>query len=311
MAANVKSMFSVRQKPWHGLGKIIQDAPNSAEAIRIADLDWTVNQEKAYIEINGKYTEVPGILVNTRSSDNSLLGVVSPDYKVVNNAEAFSFVDEMLAEGVRYETAGCLYNGKVWMLARMPDTEIVGDKTENFLLFTNSHDGKAAVRVACTSVRVVCQNTMNLALRTANRSWSTRHTGDINSKMEEAHRTLKLASSYYKAYAQKANELADTPLSTREFKIFVETLIPSVKDDSSPIVKARIEDQRNLLQAVYQKTADLDNIRGTKWGALQAVSDFVGHKEPARRTNKYMDTRLNSYTTGNPVLDRAYEILSA
>ena len=109
MSANVETMFSVREKPWHGLGKVIADAPNSVEAIRLAGLDWNVYQQ-SLITDNG--LQVSGYKANIRDSDNSVLGIVSDRYKIVQNQEAFQFTDELLGKGVRYETAGSLQGGK-------------------------------------------------------------------------------------------------------------------------------------------------------------------------------------------------------
>ena len=113
MAANVETMFSVREKPWHGLGKIVMEAPTSKDALRLAGLDWNVVQEPIYTEFN---EVVEGYKANVRDSDRKVLGVVSDRYKVVQNTDAFSFTDELLGKGVRYETAGSLQEGKKrWM----------------------------------------------------------------------------------------------------------------------------------------------------------------------------------------------------
>ena len=103
MSANVETMFSVREKPWHGLGTIVMEAPTSADALRLAGLDWKVVQEPVY---TGNQEPIKGYKANVRSSDRKVLGVVSDRYKVVQNTDAFSFTDELLGKGVRYETAG-------------------------------------------------------------------------------------------------------------------------------------------------------------------------------------------------------------
>lgn len=126
---------------------------------------------------------------NVRSSDGAVLGVVSDRYQVVQNAEAFAFTDALIGgEGqVHYETAGSLMGGrKIWLLAKLPDTEIVGDKTEPYLCFSNTHDGSGAIRVCMTPIRVVCNNTLNIALNGAKRAWSVRHTGDIQAKLQDS-----------------------------------------------------------------------------------------------------------------------------
>lgn len=311
MAANIETMFYTREKCWHGLGVRVEEAPASADALRLAGLDWTVRPEPMYIDIGGKKIVVPNTFANTRSSDDSVLGVVTGKYKIVQNEEAFSFTDALLGEGVKYETAGSLDNGKrVWVLARMPETEILGDKIEQYLVFTNSHDGKGSIRVACTPVRVVCQNTLNAALRTASRSWSTKHMGNIESKMAEAHRTLELASKYMGSLKDEAEKLAGTPFSMEKFTQFVETLLPLDKD-ATPRQEKNVLLLRDDLNIRYREAPDLGNIRGTKWGVLNAVSDFATHKAPGRLTDTYKEKLFASIIDGNSILDKAYEMLTA
>ena len=158
MAAEVESMFYVREMPWHGLGTEVQEAPDSREALRLAGLDWNVVQEPIY---TGRKELVEGYKVNVRDSDRKPLGVVTDRYRVIQNREAFAFTDSLLGEGVSYETVGSLMGGrKVWLLARMPHEYIIsGERISPYLLFSNTHDGSGAVRVALTPIRVFCSNT--------------------------------------------------------------------------------------------------------------------------------------------------------
>ena len=182
MAANVETMFYTRQKPWHGLGTMVQEAPASREALELAGLNWKVIQ-KALLTADGHL--VPGFKANLRDSDNQVLGVVTDRYRVVQNEDAFAFTDALLGEGVTYETAGSLQNGRrTWILAKLPQNYIIsGDEITPYLVFMNSHDGTGAIKAAMTPIRVVCQNTLNLALKTAKRTWSADHVGDILGKM--------------------------------------------------------------------------------------------------------------------------------
>lgn len=218
MTANVETMFYTREKPWHGMGTMVQEAPTSAEALHLAGLDWTVEPKPVYTEIDGIFgksmQEIPGFKANTRDIDGSVLGIVTDAYKIVQNTDAFAFTDNLIGGEVRYETAGSLANGKrTWLLARLPETEILGDKTEQYLVFTNTFDGSGSVRVACTPVRVVCQNTLNFALKTAKRSWSIRHTANIETRMKEAHDALQLANDYIVALTASAGTMATYHLS--------------------------------------------------------------------------------------------------
>jgi len=157
MSANVESMFYVRQAPWHGLGINVEEALNSEDALETAGLNWRVNQTAIFTP-DGQMIE--NYKANVRGSDNQILGVVTDRYQIVQNEEAFAFTDALLGEGVRYETAGSLANGRrVWMLAKLPERYIIsGERVEPYIVFSNSHDGSAAIRVAVTPVRVVCQN---------------------------------------------------------------------------------------------------------------------------------------------------------
>ena len=194
MPANVETMFSVRETPWHGLGRIIMDAPASREALELAGLDWQVESRNIYSDTGAM---IPGYRANVRSTDDAVLGVVSDRYRIVQNEEAFQFTDDLLGEGVTYETAGSLQGGKkVWMLARLPRKYLIaGDQVEPYLVIFNSHDGSSGVKVAMTPIRVVCQNTLNLALNTAKRSWTARHTENVLLRVQDARETLQLDSN--------------------------------------------------------------------------------------------------------------------
>ena len=122
MSACVETMFYVREKPWHGLGVQVMDAPTSYDALILAGLDWQVEQYSVYTSAGDR---IPGYKVNTRSTDHAPLGIVTDRYQVVQNSDAFKFTDDLLGEGVTYETAGSLQGGrKVWLLARMPEKYI-------------------------------------------------------------------------------------------------------------------------------------------------------------------------------------------
>lgn len=194
MSADVETMFSVREIPWHGLGTVVADAPSSEDALKLAGLDWEVVQSSIYTSrgiLNGYKT-------NIRAIDGKVLGVVTDKYKIIQNKEAFAFTDELLGRGVKYETAGALQGGKkVWILARLPEEYILAEeKICAYLVFSNTHDGSGAVKVAITPVRVVCNNTLNLALNTARRSFSMIHKGDFANKVQEARDTLALTNQY-------------------------------------------------------------------------------------------------------------------
>lgn len=197
MAHEVETMFYAREKPWHGLGERVEEALCSFDALKLGGLNWTVIQKPIF---TNDYIEVTGYKANVRSKDDKVLGVVTDRYKVVQNSTAFEFTDSLLGDGIRYETAGSLQEGrKVWLLARLPEIyKVAGDDVNSYLVFSNSHDGSGAIRCCITPIRVVCQNTLNLALHDAHRIWSTIHVGDAKVFVidDGDHSTMLLAEEY-------------------------------------------------------------------------------------------------------------------
>ena len=312
MAHAVESMFSVREKPWHyemtkDVTKIIQEAPTSKEALVAAGLDWTI-EGKPVFDAHGN--EIKGYSANTRSSDGKVLGIVGSRYNVVQNAEAFAFTDSLIGEGVRYETAGSLWGGKrIWLLAKLPDRYVAGDKVEPFVCFTNTHDGTGAVRVCMTPVRVVCNNTLNAAISGARRSWSAVHRGNVGAKLEEARETLQLADQYMTSLDEVADRLANEKLTEGQMIKAVEALVP-IDDKATERQKKTAMNAREQIIACTL-APDLVKFLNTKWGFVNAVSDYVGHSEPARHTQNYEENRWSYIITGHPLLDKAFELVGA
>lgn len=309
MAANVETMFSVREKPWHGLGIIVKEAPTSADAIRLAGLDWSVVQEPIYTNFN---RVVDGYRANVRSSDRKVLGVVSDRYKVVQNVDAFSFTDELLGKGVRYETAGSLQEGKkVWLLARLPREYIIaGDRISPYLVFSNTHDGSGSVKVAITPVRVVCNNTLNLALGTAKRSFSMIHTGNIQDKIQEAKDTLFLAEEYMDCLGVEFERLRRQKITDAQVKEYIESLLPMEKDPT-PIQSKNIIRLREDMMKRYYDAPDLQKVGSNAYRFINAVSDFATHSNPLRRTANYNENLFARTVDGNPLIDKAYQMMKA
>lgn len=307
MAAEVESMFSTRVKPWHGLGKIVQDAPTSEEAIRLAGLDWEVAQEEMFTA-NG--VKVPDAYANVRTSDNSVLGVVGNRYEIVQNSEAFSFTDALLGEGVRYETAGSLKDGKViWLLAKLPEEyKILGDPVETYLTFTNSFDGSGAIKVAVSGVRVVCANTLNACLKQAKRTWSARHTGSINSKMEQARETLQFATTYMETLNTQMEEAYKVKLDDDKLGKMIDNLIP-IPEDVTERKKNNLKDIRMDILFRYAEAPDLKDREQTGARFIQAVADTTSHMAPKRLTQNYQQNFFGRMIDGNDLLDRAVELV--
>lgn len=309
MAANVETMFYTREKPWHGLGTRVEETPNSKEALILAGLNWKIYQSPIWTE---KETMIPGYKANIRDMDEKVLGVVTDRYKVIQNSEAFSFTDDLLGDGVTYETAGSLQDGKrTWILAKMPQRFIIaGDEITPYLVFMNSHDGSGAVKVAMTPIRVVCQNTLNLALRDAKRSWSTNHTGNIETKMQQAKQTLFQAEHYMGALGREIDNLNQIKLSDKKVIELIDDLFP-VKEDLSDQQKKNVDRMKEDVKIRYFDAPDLKHVGKNGYRFVNAVSDYATHAEPARRTQNYKESVFTRTVDGNTMIDKAYEMILA
>ena len=309
MAASVESMFYVRETPWHGLGTRVNEALNSKEALTAAGLDWNVIQEPIYTE---EKELIEGYKANVRDTDRQVLGVVTDRYKIVQNQEAFAFTDELLGEGVRYETAGSLQGGrKVWLLAHLPHEYIIsGERISPYLVFFNSHDGSGAIKAAITPIRAVCQNTLNLALSTAKRSWSMIHTGDIKGKMQEVKDTLFMAEKYMDNLGKEFETLRRKKLTDEQGLEYIEILLP-LEEDSTPQQIRNMKRLREDMKMRYFDAPDLKDVGKNAYAFVNAVSDFATHAEPLRRTTNYKENLFARTVEGNPLIDKAYQMIKA
>ena len=309
MAAEVETMFYVRETPWHGLGKRVSEAPSSKEALILAGLNWKVKQEPIY---TNKNEEIVGYKANVRNTDRKVLGVVTDRYKVIQNEEAFAFTDALLGEGVKYETAGSLQDGrKVWLLARMPQEYIIsGERISPYLVFSNTHDGTGAVKVCATPIRVVCNNTLNLALTTAKRSWTMVHTGDNKGKLQEAQDTLFKAQDYMDKLGVAFDELRMKKLSDKQVMEYIQILLP-IEDGISAQQVRNMNKLREDMKMRYFDAPDLKGLGKNGYRFINAVSDFATHSEPLRKTSNYKENLFSRTMDGNVMIDKAYQMLCA
>lgn len=298
MPAFVETMMYTREKPWHGLGTMVAEAPTSADALRLAGLDWSVVGRPIY-DADGN--EIPGYVANTRDSDKKTLGVVTTKYKIIQNRDAFAFTDALIGGDVRYETAGSLKKGKqIWLLAKMPAAKVAGDDVEPYLCFTNTHDGSGAIKVCMTPIRVVCNNTLNIALNEAQRTWSTVHVGDISRRVAEAQQTLELANRYMLALDEQAQRYANTTIREDWLNEMLQEWFPIQEDDGDQR-KKNIKQLRDEFMVAYMMP-DLRQFRGTAWGLVNAASDML-HNKPRRKTDSYQARRWGKIMVGHPLLD--------
>ena len=184
----------------------------------------------------------------------------------------------------------------------------IGDLGEN--LEKAFHDGSSGVKVAMTPIRVVCQNTLNLALNTAKRSWTARHTENVLLRVQDARETLQLASNYMVELGNRGEELARIDLSDHKVQEFINEFFPISEDLSDCQRKNNLRLQENL-KARYYNAPDLEWVGKNGWRFINAVSDFATHADPLRKTKNYNENLFLRTAEGNPMIDKAYKMVLA
>ena len=291
------SFFSVKQKPWHALGQIVKDYPNSREAIQFAGLDYSVVKLPLYthdIQVTGPASndqeaeiQVPDYYATFRTDTKQVLGVVGKDYEVVQNRDAFNFFDAIVeGDGIQYETAGALGQGeRIFITAKLPGYIRVGndDLIEKYLFLTTSHDGFGSITAAFTPVRIVCQNTLNAAMRSHSNAVKIRHTSNAKERLEQAHKVMGISSKLSEELQDIFNRWSKVRITDPEVKKLIQLALVPNKEVLHYLQAGKDDDLstyfKNMTETVYEyamssPSQQTDTSRGTVFGAYNAVTGY-------------------------------------
>lgn len=280
----------------------ISSSTNVSEALAMAGVDWEVVSNKIFDESGN---EIPGYRANIRQDTGDTLGIVSDRYQIVQNYEAFDFVNELPLEGdFKFESAGIFRGGKsMWIMGSLPEVNILGDDISNNVVFVNSHDGSSGVKVMMTPIRLICSNMINLATKEADRIWAAKHTSGISHKIDEARYTLSLADKYMEKLEEEACRFTEIKLADSEIEAIIDKMFPVNYDvDSSRKINNIIAFKNNFF-ACYNEE-DIKKFKGNAWGAINAMADLIDHKLPGRNTSDYYANHWSKLINGHETLDR-------
>jgi len=296
------SMFYLEETPWHGLGTRLNGPATAREAIQAANLDWSVGKTPVFTTVNGQPLPVPDTFAVVRDDPihSPVLGVVSKDYTPLQNAEAFAFFDPIVGENAAiYHTAGALGQGeRVWLLAKLPgQLRVVGDDlAENYLLLANSHDGKGSVQVKFTSVRVVCQNTLTLALGGGGDSFRLIHMPDVKRRLGEAGKLLAQIRARHNSMEEALQAMARVRVDESRLTEYLGEVFPT-PDPCDEVAVARAQRSRDWAGHFFEEGRGnhLPGVPGTLWAAFNGVTELLDH----RKTRQSPHQRLNSLWFGD------------
>jgi len=282
-------MAYVGATPWHGLGKSVDHIMKAAECLEFAQLGWTV--EKVGIR-TFEGVEVVGRYATVRRDTRKALGIVGERYTIVQNVDAFTFMDAVTETGeAKYHTAGSLGGGTmIWLLAKLPESVAVADKDliDQYILLSNSHNGWSALTVKWTPVRVVCQNTLTAALSGGKRGIRHSHTLSITGKVKSTRELLGLGRSYFAGFGEEAQRLADkrvtegmlTGLFGSLYAIDPKRMEMVLAGDKA-VAKERAAQE---ITELYHAGANnqIAGIGGSAWALYNGVTEYVTHGRPVR-----------------------------
>ena len=296
MPANVEEMFSAVSPPWHKLGTVTEGAQTAEQVVEVVpELGALVEPYELYwkSDLFTGPAVLPGRVLNVRNAfvkdgvehPQKPLGIVGDGYLISQTVDQFAALDKLVeGEQLLYETAGSIRDGRVhWLLTRMPEgLEVVGDEVIPYILVVNSFDGSRALTWATTPVRVVCQNTLSLALGSkATRKFALRHRSGLHDRFEDVQKALGLSAGHIEALADWAEMAVRTSVSEKQIRRVIGNAIPLPPvDKSGKGARGRYNaGQRRLL--VRDLLAEADNLaehRNNAWGLYNAIVQFNDHE---------------------------------
>lgn len=308
------TMFSVKERPWHGLGTVVQKAPSIDQAIELAGLDWEVGTRPLFNELG----EQSKAQETYRQTDGRVFGYVGPGYRPLQNKDAFHFFQPILDQGLAtLETAGSLFDGeKVWVMAKLnsEDSVIVkkaDDRIEKFLLLSNSHDGTTAARVGFTPVRVVCNNTLTLAHEHRKSSLiKVLHTGNVVENLEALRETINAIDAQFEATAEQYRFLAGHKINQEDLKKYIKVVFDREADfeslDTFQDAKTMGPATKMVIELFETGRGNhLSGVKGTWWAAYNAMTEYLQYYR-----GRSQEIRLDSmwFKEGNRLNKRALDV---
>lgn len=294
--------MNIRTATWEAVGSNISAATSVEEALKISSLDYIVEKVPVFLE-NG--TPIPGAFCTKKEGTNDTFGVVGSQFEIIQNQEALSFVDNLVSEGLTFVKAG--ENHKMlYLIGKLPSIEVLGDEVTPYLIFQNSHNGSTTLKATIAPLRIVCQNQFNLTFRKAVNKISLRHTKSIKGRLHTAQQVLLQNTEYLSEFQKQALGLAQEKVSKKQ----VDTLLDGVfeiKPEFNPTQVRRMEEKRDRFLSAYQAD-DNQNFLGTKWGLINAYTDFVTHKPLRKETPQALENHFIKTTLKGSINDFVHQV---
>ena len=307
--AGTERIYVDRTTTWHAIGKDVQECKDMEQVLEASGLDYEVEKRPVFtypdIEDDGTRMEIPNRFVTVRRQDGHTYDVVSDKFEIIQNRDAFDFVNYM-GEDLSFEKAGETQSGMVYIIGKLPEVNILGDAFVPHVIFRNGFNGKTKITAAITPLRLVCQNQFNFAFKNAANAITIRHVKNAESKLEEAKETLKMCSDYMQELTIMAENFANMKIDTKRAERITKYLFPIPEDTAiNPFKRKSLETSREKFIAAIN-AEDNRNFKGTAWGMVNAYTDFITHKEPAGKRDDRFEGKFVNTTfkvSMNPIIN--------
>lgn len=271
-----------RATSWSNIGKDVTCCRDLNHVLTASGLDYEVTKKPVFAQVGGDkptFKPIPNRFVTTRSNDGHMYDVVSDKFQIVQNRDAFDFVNYM-GEDLTFEKAGETANGMVYIIGKLPEVDILGDTFTPHVIFRNGFSGKVKITAAICPLRVVCQNQFNFAFKNTQNAVTIRHVGNAEAKLQEAREVLKLSADYMAEINAMANQYVGVKLTPDQLEKVVNQMFPMANIESMNSFKRhQLEAARAAFVNAYNAD-DNGNFRGTAWGLINAYTDYITHKVP-------------------------------
>lgn len=286
-----------REATWNKVGTDIRSANSVKEALQISGLDYEVVKAPVYLS-NGH--RIKDQFATKKKGTDEVFGIVGKDYTIVQNEEAFSFVDGIISEGLTFIKAGeTSYMN--YIIASLPEQYILDDEFNPYIIFQNSHAGATTLKAAICPLRIICQNQFTMAFRNAENKISLRHSSSIHEKMNEAQHILQFSAEYMNSFNMMATKMAANKIGEEKAIELIDKYF--LVDDNASTRKVNSNEEKKMILLNAYNSEDNQNFRGTVWGLVNAFSDYITHIDPSRKTEKSSVSKFVNVTFNNGLMN--------
>jgi phage/plasmid-like protein (TIGR03299 family) len=298
--------IEMRESTWSNLGHNVEGVKSLESVLNRSGLNYNVGFQPIHLP-DGR--EVPNRVATVRESDGHIYDIVSEKYKIIQNKDAFDFVQYM-GDDIEFKKAGETASGMTYIIAKLPDVNVLGDMFTPHVIFRNGFSGNVKITAAICPLRIICQNQFNFAFRNAENSITVRHVGNAEQKLESAKEVLKVTADFMVELNAQAELYAKHRMTKPQVEKVLDVLFPiDPNKELNAYAQHMLDSSRSAFVSAYEHE-DNTNFRGTAWGLVNAYSDFITHKKPMGKTDTKEENRFMTTVFHPGMMNTIFQAIS-